>query len=84
MQWENKSICHNISPVATPAIAAHYGLVVQSWTFSEVQVRSVCERNYDLCLSELLATFWQNFMSLLKVLSLSFRTGKPFATDIYP
>ena len=42
IELEN-SLCHNVHSVATPAIAAQYGLVAESWTFSEVQVRSLRE-----------------------------------------
>ena len=45
---EVNSFCHNFSPVATPAIAAANGIEILSWTFSEVQVRSLCEGNYNM------------------------------------
>ena len=32
--------CLNITKVATPALAAQYGIVVESWVFSEVQVKT--------------------------------------------
>ena len=45
---EVNSFCLNFYPVATPAIAAANGIKIISWTFSEVQVRSLCEGNYNI------------------------------------